>query len=127
MDYSYLEIDRAMKIGGIPHRVTLLPDSRTVDHSRDAATNLLGQIDYGRSSINLYSSAPEERILRTFWHEVLHGIIDSLKIRELMPPATKDPEIPIDQLSIGIAEVLDTMSDEMLRVFGLKRIDPHNP
>lgn len=44
--------------------------------------SLWGQIDYWTRSIRIYDNdRTEEDIWETIWHEVLHGVIDALKLR----------------------------------------------
>lgn len=96
-----------VKIGGMWHSITKVFDSRLVPHN-SGAPELWGQIDYAAQSIRIKSATPE-RERRLLLHEILHGIIESYAIRELVGPNDDHTETAIDQLSFGLAEALESM------------------
>jgi len=109
-----------LKICGVPHTVTIADSWITVDHDQNAE-NLRGQIHNFRHSIRIAGDAPIEQQRRVTWHEILHGIIAGMSIRELDGENEKNQEAPISQLALGIAEALESMDDELLNMFGLQR------
>lgn len=66
--------------------------------------SLWGQIDYWTRTIRIYEN---DRINSDLWqtliHEILHGIVVSLKIKELQG---KENEDKIDLLALGLTDVL---------------------
>lgn len=94
-----------VKIVGVPYTLSLAEDARAVCHDR-SGQDLYGQIDYVRRSIRLWNSGcPEQTLL----HELLHGVIEHMKVRELMDADGRHLEIPIDQLAAGLAMALESV------------------
>ena len=96
-----------VKICGVPYTVTREVDKFRVDHD-DKGYSLWGQISYEKHSIKFLKSCPEQE-LRTFVHEMIHGIIENGAIRELMNDSGGHLENPINQLANGIAEALESL------------------
>lgn len=97
-----------VSILGVPYDVELVDRWRDVNRDDGDGSTLYGQIDYKGRSIRIMRDC-DEQILRTLIHEVLHGIIASLKIRELMSDDDTHLEMPIEQLSIGLACALESL------------------
>jgi hypothetical protein len=96
-----------IKIGGIPYKIKTVKGELDVCHD-GSGQKLWGQISYLQHSIRVLKTSPE-RELRLVLHEVLHGIINEYNIRELMNDEGEHKESPIDQLALGIAEVLESI------------------
>jgi hypothetical protein len=83
--------------------------NRMVDVCHDSSgRKLWGQISSEKSSINLFRAC-DERMSITLIHEILHGVIDGLSIRELKDDSGCHNETAIEQLSVGIAEALNSI------------------
>ena len=101
-------------IGGIPFEIETVETELGVCHDA-SGQSLWGQISYSKQSIRVLKSCPP-RELRLTIHEVLHGIINEYKIRELMDEKGNHMETPIDQLTLGIAEVLESIGITELKL-----------
>lgn len=99
-------------IGGMHFNIEKFDNDLDVCHSKSGA-KLYGQISYEKQSIRIWNSTPE-RELRSILHEILHGIINEYRIRELMDDKEQHLEFPIDQLSLGLAEVLESVGIKSL-------------
>jgi hypothetical protein len=97
-----------VSILGVPYNVELVDRWRDVNHDDGDGSTLYGQIDYKGRSIRIMRDC-DEQLLRTLIHEVLHGIIASLKIRELIDDDGNHLEAPIEQLSVGLATALESL------------------
>lgn len=106
-------------IAGIPFEIEKVESESDVCHDA-SGQNLWGQINYPKQSIRILKACPE-RELRLTIHEILHGIINEYRIRELMDEKGDHMEIPIDQLTLGIAEVLESIG-----ITELKHIDKYS-
>lgn len=100
--------ETTVNICGIPHSITVVPDGRMVPHNNDHGGDNWGQIHFGEHSIRLAASNPE-RMLRSLLHEIIHGIVNELGVRELRGSDGDDLEEPIDQLAFGLAGALESM------------------
>ena len=96
-----------IKIGGMPFEIEVVESELEVCHDA-SGRKLWGQISYTKGSIRVLKSCPE-RELRTVLHEVLHGIVNEYRVRELMDDKSEHLEYPIDQLALGLAEVLESI------------------
>jgi hypothetical protein len=99
--------DFTIKIGGVPHKVTFVKSMKEVCHN-DSGETMWGQISFQKDSIRLFD-CPKERLLRVFLHEIIHGVIEHYQIKQLMSEDGTHLEAPIDQLSVGLAEVLESL------------------
>lgn len=95
-----------VKIAGMPYTVIGVHGSKAVSHEV-SGNNLYGEISYLNSSIRIDVDNTIERTNQTFWHEVIHGMIEGYRIRELMDKQGNHLEHPIDQLATGIFNVLN--------------------
>ena len=96
-----------IKICGVPYSVSRETDKFRVDHDGSGG-KFWGQISYANHSIKFLAGSPEHE-LRTVLHEILHGIIENGSVRELMSDTGGHLEAPINQLSNGLAEALESM------------------
>lgn len=67
--------------------------------------SLWGQIDFWTRTIRIYDGGnrQSEDLWHTIFHEVLHGIAEELKIKQLIGEANHDA---LDLLALAIADVL---------------------
>lgn len=96
-----------IKIWGIPYTITRVSSHKLVDHGGDN-TSLWGQISYVDHSIRI-ASAPKERELRSLLHEILHGLVQDGGLSTLKKKNGGHHEEMIDQLALGLAEVLESL------------------
>lgn len=104
-----------IKIGGIPYTLRRVKSFLDVDHfpeDRENVAELWGQISYQHHSIRFVTTLKERETV-VLLHEVLHGIIEHNQIRELMDKNGIHSEIAINQLALGLAEVLKSMHIEL--------------
>lgn len=95
-------------ICGIPFERRYANDSRLVDQDFNPR-RLNGLINYEQHSITILSKNPVEAQRQTLMHEILHGVVDSLAIRELVGENGDHIEAPIKQLATGICEALESL------------------
>jgi len=96
-----------IQIAGIPFEIERVETELEVCHT-GSGQKLWGQISYSKQSIRVLKSCPE-REFRSTLHEVLHWIINEYRVRELMDDKGDHLESPIDQLALGLAEVLESI------------------
>jgi len=96
-----------IKIAGMMFEVSRVKSTFDVCHLK-SGDHLWGQISYEKQSIRILKSN-KEREFRTLLNEILHGIINEYQIRELMDDESRHLEPPIDQLSLGLAEMLESV------------------
>lgn len=101
-----------LKICGIPYTATIVKDRFDVDHTGEGAS-LWGQISYTDHSIRVMKSSKEQEF-RTLLHEIIHGVVEGLCIRELMDADSNHLERPVTQLASGLAETLESMGIRIL-------------
>ena len=100
-------MNTGIKIGGLPFTIETVATGLEVCHE-GSGKSLWGQISYSKLSIRVLKAGPE-RELRTTIHEVLHGIINEYRVRELIDDKDAHREEAIDQLALGLAEVLESI------------------
>lgn len=96
-----------IQIGGMPFEIEKVEKELDVCHD-GSGRKLWGQISYSKHSIRVLKACPE-RELRSTIHEILHGIITEYGVRELIDDKGEHMELPIDQLALGLAEVLESI------------------
>jgi hypothetical protein len=100
-----------IKIGCTTYTIEKVDDENKVSHNDSETTlDLLGEISHSKQSIRILKTSPE-RELRSTLHEILHGIIMEYSIRELLDDDEDRNEFPIHQLSMGLAEVLESVEN----------------
>ena len=107
-----------IQIGGIPFEIETVDTYLQVCHD-GSGQKLWGQISYSKHSIRVLKACPE-RELRSTIHEVLHGIINEYRVRELIDDKGEHMESPIDQLALGLAEVLESIGITEFRHNGIE-------
>ncbi len=98
---------------GLPNRVNILGVEHKIEYVDNPAevdiwkrSSLWGQIDHWTRTIRVYkNSRPDPDVWETVWHEILHGISNSLKIK-VNGGSLHDAEEAIDLLSLAITDVL---------------------
>lgn len=100
-----------INICGIEYAVTAVNDAKDVCHDR-SGKGLYGQIGYSKSSIRLLKTN-EDRMQQVLLHEIIHGVVDGMGIRELQEGAAH-LEIPIEQLAVGLSMALKSMGIDVL-------------
>lgn len=98
-------------IGGVPYTIKYVPASE-VCHKRKQK-RLFGQISYTGHNINVSNETPKEKQQLTLLHEILHGIIAEYNIKELQNKDGGHSESAIDQLSLGLFGVLNSLDLEV--------------
>jgi hypothetical protein len=98
-------------IGGVPYTIKYVP-SNEVCHKRKQK-RLFGQISYTGHNINISNESPKEKQQLTLLHEILHGIIAEYNIKELQSKSGGHSEAAIDQLSLGLFGVLNSLDLEV--------------
>jgi methyl-accepting chemotaxis protein len=100
-----------IKIGCTTYNITKVNDKNEVSHNDiEDISDLSGEISYSKQSIRILKTSPE-RELRAILHEILHGIIMEYSIRELIDDNDDHNELAIHQLSLGLAEVLESVEN----------------
>ena len=100
-----------INICGIEYTVTAVNDTKDVCHDK-SGKEMYGQIGYSKSSIRLWKTN-EDRMQQVLLHEILHGIVDGMGIRELQEGGSH-LEIPIEQLAVGLSMALKSMGVDVL-------------
>lgn len=98
------------KIAGVSYSIAWVEDSKKVPHEEEDLS-LYGEIHYTKGSIRIWSEMPEEKQRRVLMHEIIHGVVEGYKIRELRINGGRDGHVEeaIDQLATGICEALEAM------------------
>jgi predicted metal-dependent peptidase len=102
-----------IKVCGLPFEVTGVEGGHLVSHNKER-TDLYGEVSYTNESIHIDNTKSIEMMNQTFWHEVMHVIVERLNIRELMTEAREHNEIAIDQLALGVFTVLQSLSSNVI-------------
>jgi len=91
-----------VNILGITYSIEYVDKPSDVDiYKRES---LWGQIDYWTRSIRVYANGrADEDVWETIWHEILHGIVEALKIKSLQSDDSHDD---LDLLALAITDVL---------------------
>jgi hypothetical protein len=101
-----------IKIGCTTYTITKVNDKNEISHddNNETTSDLLGEISYSKQSIKILKTSPE-RELRSTLHEILHGIVMEYNVRELIDDNDEHDELVIHQLSLGLAEVLESVEN----------------
>jgi hypothetical protein len=102
-----------IKICGLPYNVTGVAGGHLVSHQKER-TDLYGEVSYEDESIRIDNTKSNEMINQTFWHEVMHIIVNRLNIRELITDDGQHNEMAIDQIALGIFSVLDSIEHAVI-------------
>lgn len=100
-----------INICGIEYTVTAVNDIKDVCHDK-SGKEMYGQIYYPKGSIHIWKSN-EDRMQQVLLHEIIHGVVDGMSIRELQDGGLH-LEMPIDQLAVGLSIALKSMGIDIL-------------
>ena len=106
-----------IKVCGLPFEVTGVDGGHLVSHKKER-TDLYGEVSYVNESIRIDNTKSLEMINQTFWHEVMHAIVERLGIRELKEDDGNHNEMAIDQLALGVFSVLQSLNRNVIEVKG---------
>jgi hypothetical protein len=100
-----------IKIGCMTYCIEKVDEQNMISHDDNETTSdSLGQISYSKQSIKILKTSPE-REFRTILHEILHGIVMEYNVRELIYDNGDHNELAINQLSMGLAEVFESVEN----------------
>ena len=102
-----------IKVCGLPYEVIGVDGGHLVSHAKER-TDLYGEVSYANESIRIDNTKSIEMVNQTFWHEVVHVIVNRLNIRELILEDGNHNEAAIDQLALGIFSVLDSAGEPFI-------------
>ena len=102
-----------IKVCGLPFEVTGVDGGHLVSHNKER-TDLYGEVSYTNESIHIDNTKSIEMMNQTFWHEVMHVIVERLSIRELIDNDRTHNETAIDQLALGVFTVLQSVNGEVI-------------
>lgn len=109
-----------IEVCGVPYTVTFVDGWKQVSHDPDNAPRHAGEIHWVTNDIRIDKSRDKAVVDVTVWHEIIHAIIETMKIRELFGTDDEQLEAPVDQLAVGIASVLKdlgiSIAEEIKRV-----------
>jgi hypothetical protein len=112
-----ININGKIKISGLPYTVKIVDNRDEIYHDDNEEENddendsdSQGKINHFHQSIRILKSSPE-RELRLLLYKILRGIVTKYYIRELMDTNYNPIEAPIYQLSLGLAEVLESVEN----------------
>lgn len=103
-----------IKICGLPFDISFAQGGHAVSHT-DTRSHLYGEVSYDKESIRIDNTKSLEMINQTFWHEVVHVIVERLQVRELMDNDGVHLEKPIDQIALGIFSVLNNLEKDVIK------------
>jgi len=101
-----------IKVCGLPFDVSFANGGHAVSHTNERG-HLYGEVSYDKESIRIDNTKSLEMMNRTFWHEVMHVIVERLQVRELMDEDNNHLEKPIDQIALGIFSVLNSIEKDV--------------
>ncbi len=105
-----------IEVAGKAFTVEFVDGWKQVSHDPDGCPRHAGEIHWMSSNIRVDGSRDPSNVEVTLWHEVVHAITDSLKIRELMDEDNINClEVPTEQLAIGIASVLKSVGLSLVK------------
>jgi hypothetical protein len=102
-----------IKVCGLPFEVTGVDGGHLVSHNKER-TDLYGEVSYVNESIHIDNTKSLEMVNQTFWHEVIHVIVNRLNVRELILEDGNHNEMAIDQIALGIFSVLDSIGEPVI-------------
>jgi len=102
-----------IKVCGLPFEVTGVDGRHLVSHNKER-TDLYGEVSYEKESIHVDNTKSLEMMNQTFWHEVMHVIVNRLSVRELILEDGNHNEMAIDQIALGIFSVLNSIDWDVI-------------
>lgn len=97
-----------VNICGLPYQIQYVSDPIHVSHNADSL-DLYGEINYIKQSIRVLDTGGEDYKRRVLMHEIVHGIVQHMAIRELIDDSGRHLETPIDQLATGLCMALESL------------------
>jgi predicted metal-dependent peptidase len=102
-----------IKVCGLPFDVNFVEGGHAVSHNKERI-HLYGEVSYENESIRIDNTKSLQMMNQTFWHEVMHVIVERMSIRELMTQDNCHLEVPIDQIALGIFTVLNSIDKDVI-------------
>jgi hypothetical protein len=102
-----------IKVCGLPFDVNFVEGGHAVSHTNERG-HLYGEVSYDKESIRIDNTKSLQMMNQTFWHEVMHVIVERLQVRELIDENRNHLEVPIDQIALGIFSVLNSIEKDVL-------------
>ena len=97
-----MKYPKEVNILGIPYKIIYLNNSVDVDNKK--RESLWGQIDFWDHVIRIYDNGrPIEAVWQTILHEILHGIVEHLKLKNFGGEQGHDK---LDLIALGLTEIL---------------------
>lgn len=106
---------RTMQVGCIRVVVELLEDKRLVAGDDRDNSAILGESDSNRHTVRLYNSPVPGELGVTFYHELMHQIVDAYRVRTLREKDGTHNEDSIDALAIGLQEALSSLGVDITK------------
>ena len=103
-----------IKVCGLPFDVSFANGGHAVSHTNERG-HLYGEVSYDKESIRIDNTKSLEMMNQTFWHEVMHIIVERMGVRELMDDEKVHYEVPIDQIALGIFSVLNSLQLDVIK------------
>lgn len=103
-----------IKVCGLPFDVSFVNGGHAVSHNNER-NHLYGEVSYDQESIRIDGTKSLEMQNQTFWHEVLHVIVERLQVRELMNEDSVHNEHAIDQIALGIFSTLNSIGRDVIK------------
>lgn len=95
-----------IEVCGIPYTVSLVDGWKNVSHDPEEAPRYAGEVHWLSRDIRIDGSRDQAVVDQTLWHEIIHTVVETLKIRELIGDDGQHMEIPVEQLAVGISSVM---------------------
>lgn len=105
-----------VKVGGLSYKIKLLSDTRLVGTNGNKGRQLLGETAYMRQELRIYTKGEPTLTEQTFYHELVHAIVNAHKIRDMQDDDDKHNEDNIDRMAMGLQEALSSMGIHLIDV-----------
>lgn len=97
------EFPKEIELFGIPYEIEYCES--TIDVDLNKRESLLGNIDFRNKKIRIHAKDKcPEAVWYILWHELVHGIIDTLRIK--VNSSESDEEDIVDLLALGINSII---------------------
>lgn len=98
------------KVGGVDWRIFFTPTWHTVSNDPADTERHDGITDFHECEIRVAGDLPNDRQRRTLLHELVHAVVESYKIRELVDDSgVGHKEAAVDQLATGLCEAMESL------------------
>lgn len=98
-----------IEVCGNPYTVTFVKGWKNVSHDPDDAPRHAGEVHWASHSIRIDEDRDPAVVDITLWHEIMHTVVETLQIRELIDEDKNHLEIPVEQIAVGVASVLKNL------------------